>query len=261
MEIKFSSFREGAKAPCRMTDGAAGYDLYSVEDAKLEPGQHHSVSTGLSFEIPQGYHMEIRPRSGMAHEFGVTVLNSPGTIDSDFRGEVSVILYNTSQFPFYIKKGDRIAQAVIIRHCDADWIPCKYSELSQSLRGGFGFGSTGMQGVKHDDRHNRKESEQGSGRKIKWNNFKDVKPDDCEWCLIKVKAETTKVEVECGFEYRVYEQYCFATFYLNDSYYGDYFHRDNDLESRLNILMDEDGILEVLWIDGNEAIKILEDAQ
>lgn len=258
MEIKFNAFREGAKAPCRMTDGAAGYDLYSVEDAKLEPGNRLTVSTGLIVEIPHGYHMEIIPRSGIASEFGVTVLNSPGTIDSDFRGEVGVMLYNTSQLPFYVKKGDRIAQAVIIRQCDADWIPCKYSELSESLRGGGGFGSTGMQGVKHEDRHDGKES------KCKWNNFKDVKPNDCEWCLIRVKSETPKYEMQLGAKYHVYEEYCFATFYLDDNYYGDYFQRDNDLECRLNILMDEsdeDGILEVLWIDGNEAIKILEDAQ
>ena len=132
------------RMPRRATDGAAGFDLRSTEKVRIEPGARALVSTGLYMEIPRGYHMEIRSRSGVARGFGLTVLNSPGTVDSDYRGEISVLLYNTGSMAYHVDIGERIAQAVVMRHEEPEFIEVEsMAELSETVRGGAGFGSTG----------------------------------------------------------------------------------------------------------------------
>ena len=101
------------------------------------------IPTGLSIELPLGYEAQVRPRSGLAAKYGISVLNSPGTIDADYRGEIGVILINLSKEPFTIKNGDRVAQMVIAKHERADWNEVK--TLSETSRGEGGFGSTGRQ--------------------------------------------------------------------------------------------------------------------
>jgi dUTP pyrophosphatase len=132
---------EGVNAPFYATEGAAGFDIASNEDTVVQSKARAIVGTGLFFEIPVGLELQIRPRSGNAAKYGVTVLNSPGTIDSDYRGEVKVILYNTSGDPFVIKKGDRIAQGVIAAYIKANFL--KADTLSETARGTGGFGHTG----------------------------------------------------------------------------------------------------------------------
>lgn len=135
----------GLPLPAYQTAGAAGLDLLAAVPAgttvTLAPGDRRLVPTGLALEIPQDYEAQIRPRSGLAHKTGVTVLNAPGTIDSDYRGEISVILINLGDEPFTISRGARIAQLVIAPVARAVLIETK--ELSGTLRGGAGFGSTG----------------------------------------------------------------------------------------------------------------------
>lgn len=128
------------KLPAYQTSGSAGMDVFSNEDYILKPERRTIISTGLFVEIPQGYEIQIRPRSGMAAKYGITVLNSPGTIDSDYRGEIGVILYNSGQSNFEIRKGDRIAQLVLAPVFQAEWEEVK--ELSDTDRGEGGFGST-----------------------------------------------------------------------------------------------------------------------
>lgn len=107
----------------------------------LQPGRRTLVPTGLHIELPAGYEAQIRPRSGLALKQGVTVLNSPGTIDADYRGEIQVLLVNLSDQPFEIKRGERIAQMVVARHERVQWT--EVSELSDTARGAGGFGHTG----------------------------------------------------------------------------------------------------------------------
>jgi dUTP pyrophosphatase len=125
------------------TNGAAGMDLraFLAEPVTLLPLERRLIPTGLFMEIPTGYEVQIRPRSGLAFKHGITVLNSPGTIDSDYRGEVGVLLVNLSQEPFVIETGERIAQMVVAAHGHVKWEAV--SELSDSERGAGGFGSTG----------------------------------------------------------------------------------------------------------------------
>jgi dUTP pyrophosphatase len=124
------------------TGGSAGLDIRSNEDGILNPGEYKLVKTGLFVEIPYGYEIQIRPRSGMALKHGVTVLNSPGTIDADYRGEIGVILINHGTLPYAIIKGERIAQMVVAKVEHAQWQAV--GELTTStLRGTNGFGSTG----------------------------------------------------------------------------------------------------------------------
>ena len=125
------------------TDGSAGMDLCANIDSEitLNPGERILVKTGLFIALPNNYEAQIRPRSGMAFKNGVTVLNSPGTIDADYRGEIGVILINLSQEPFLIKDADRIAQLVVAPYSKYSWIDVK--ELSKTHRGDGGFGSTG----------------------------------------------------------------------------------------------------------------------
>ncbi len=126
------------------TEGAAGMDLRAslTEAVTLKAGERIMVPTGLRVEIPVGYEMQVRPRSGLAAKRGVTVLNSPGTIDSDFRGEICVILYNSSSEDFVIEPGERIAQAVVASYQRVEWQSAE--ELSDTSRGEGGFGSTGL---------------------------------------------------------------------------------------------------------------------
>ncbi len=129
--------------PAYETIASAGLDLRaSLEQAvTLKPLERTLIPTGLFIELPVGYEAQVRPRSGMAFKYGIGVLNSPGTIDADYRGEIKVILVNLSNDAFTIEDGERIAQMVIARHEQAEWI--EVNELNPSERGAGGFGSTG----------------------------------------------------------------------------------------------------------------------
>lgn len=128
--------------PAYATTGAAGMDVVSAEDLDLMPGQRHAVATGLSIAIPDGYEVQVRPRSGLALKHGITVPNTPGTIDSDYRGELKIILINHGDQPFPIRRGDRIAQLVAAPVQRADFI--EVQDLDDTARGAGGFGSTGI---------------------------------------------------------------------------------------------------------------------
>lgn len=129
--------------PAYATEQSAGMDLCAaiVEPLTIQPGQTAMVPTGLAIALPAGFEAQIRPRSGLAAKNDVTVLNSPGTIDADYRGEIKVILINHSQTPFIIEHGMRIAQMIVARHSTVQWN--EVSELSETGRGAGGFGSTG----------------------------------------------------------------------------------------------------------------------
>lgn len=133
----------GAKLPAYQTEGSAGADVcaFLKEDIVLKPMERTAIPTGLSFAIPSGYEMQVRPRSGLALKNGVTCLNTPGTIDSDYRGEVKVILINLGSEAFTVRNGERIAQLVIKPVVSADF--AVVASLSQTERGAGGFGSTG----------------------------------------------------------------------------------------------------------------------
>jgi len=135
---------EDMPPPEYMTTGSAGLDLYAcvTESLSIEPGKTALVPTGLSVEIPNGYEAQIRPRSGLALKWGITLLNSPGTIDSDYRGEIKVIIINHGQETFSIDRGDRIAQMVFSPVAKATFEIG--DELSKSDRGKGGFGHTGF---------------------------------------------------------------------------------------------------------------------
>ena len=142
--MKIRIINKGKHAlPSYETLHAAGMDLRANLDApvELKPMQRALVPTGLYIELPEGAEAQIRPRSGMAYKHGLTVLNSPGTIDADYRGEVKVLLVNLSDTAFVINDGERVAQMVIARHERAEWE--QVEELSDTGRGAGGFGSTG----------------------------------------------------------------------------------------------------------------------
>ena len=132
---------EGLELPAYVTDGAAGMDVQAAEELVLAPGARHGVATGLALAIPPGFELQVRPRSGLALKHGITVPNSPGTIDSDYRGELLVILINHGDAPFSVRRGDRIAQLVLAPVVRASWL--KVDELDETARGEGGFGSTG----------------------------------------------------------------------------------------------------------------------
>jgi dUTP pyrophosphatase len=132
---------EGLELPAYATEGAAGMDVLAAEDVSLAPGDRHAVATGLAFAIPPGFEIQVRPRSGLALKHGITVPNTPGTIDSDYRGELKVILINHGAETFEIRRGDRVAQLVIAPVTRASWL--KVDELDRTERGEGGFGSTG----------------------------------------------------------------------------------------------------------------------
>lgn len=129
--------------PSYETIASAGMDIraHLSEPITLKPMERAIVKTGLFIELPIGYEAQVRPRSGLAAKKGITVLNSPGTIDADYRGEIGVILVNLSQEDFLIQNGDRIAQLIVAKHERAEWILVQ--ELSETSRGEGGFGSTG----------------------------------------------------------------------------------------------------------------------
>jgi dUTP pyrophosphatase len=132
---------EGLPVPARATEHAAGLDVVAAEDVTLAPGQRHAVATGFALAIPHGYEVQVRPRSGLALKHGITCLNTPGTIDSDYRGEVKVILANLGSDSFEVRRGERIAQLV-----PAPVLMAEFREvemLSETSRGVGGFGSTG----------------------------------------------------------------------------------------------------------------------
>jgi len=135
--------RSGNDLPAYATEFSAGMDVRAnlAEPVTLEPLKRAMIPTGLFLEIPAGYEVQVRPRSGLAAKKGITVLNAPGTVDSDYRGEVCVILVNLSSEPFVIENGERIAQLVLARHQVIDWVECETLEASD--RGEGGFGSTG----------------------------------------------------------------------------------------------------------------------
>ena len=122
---------------------AAGCDVYAdiEDDIVIKPQQYCAVPTGMRLEIPDGYEVQVRPRSGLALNHGIGILNAPGTIDADYRGEVKVILFNFSDVPFTIKKGDRIAQLVFAHVAQAEFV--KTDKLNETQRGSGGFGHTG----------------------------------------------------------------------------------------------------------------------
>lgn len=143
LEVKISVVNEKL-TPSYESVGAAGMDLKANLGGQmiLGAGERCLVPTGVSIQLPEGYEAQVRPRSGLAAKNGVTVLNSPGTIDSDYTGEIKVILYNSSDVDFVISPLDRIAQMVVAKVERVSWM--KLSELSETKRGSGGFGSTGM---------------------------------------------------------------------------------------------------------------------
>ena len=141
VQIKRLPHGEGLALPAYATTGAAGMDVLAAEDVTLAPGGRHAVATGFAVAIPPGYEIQVRPRSGLALKHGISVPNTPGTIDSDYRGELKVIMINLGDEPFAIARGDRIAQLVLAPVTQAAWNEVR--ELDETERGASGFGSTG----------------------------------------------------------------------------------------------------------------------
>ncbi len=141
VEVKRLPHGAGLDLPAYATAGAAGMDVVSAEDVVLEPGGRHAVATGLTLAIPQGYEIQVRPRSGLALKHGITVPNTPGTIDSDYRGELKIIMINLGEESFAISRGDRVAQLVLAPVVQATWR--EVEQLDATERGEGGFGSTG----------------------------------------------------------------------------------------------------------------------
>ena len=144
MQVKIINTSRHA-LPAYATEASAGMDLRAnlSEPVTLKPLERRLIPTGLFIELPVGYEAQIRPRSGLALKHGITVLNSPGTIDADYRGEIGVILVNLSDIDFVVADGERICQMVIARHEQAEWV--EVTELAASERGVGGFGHTGKQ--------------------------------------------------------------------------------------------------------------------
>lgn len=142
--IKQLPHADGLELPRYQTEGSSGFDLLAACDSDLilQPGERKLIPTGISLAIPQGYEAQIRPRSGLAIKQGVTLLNTPGTIDSDYRGEIQVIIINLGQSPFVVTRGMRIAQCVIASVIKASLLPA--DNLGATSRGAGGFGHTGI---------------------------------------------------------------------------------------------------------------------
>lgn len=140
----FSVLKEGALLPEYQTAGSAGADLhaYLTEPVTLNPMERKLIPTGLFVELPVGYELQVRPRSGLALKYGITVLNTPGTVDSDYRGELCVLLVNLGSEPFTVQNGDRIAQAVVAQAIQVSFV--QTDALSKTGRGVNGYGSTGI---------------------------------------------------------------------------------------------------------------------
>jgi dUTP pyrophosphatase len=144
MKIEFTNRCHDIAAPSRASDRAAGFDLRAAVESTttLAPGSRALVPTGVCMAVPAGFEAQIRPRSGLAARHGVTLLNSPGTIDSDYRGELAVLLINHGEEPFVVNRGDRIAQLVIAAVAPAELI--EVGALDETERGAGGFGSSGV---------------------------------------------------------------------------------------------------------------------
>ncbi|MEZ5655287.1 MAG: dUTP diphosphatase [Sphingobium sp.] len=142
IQLKRLPHGDGLPAPAYATSGAAGMDIVSAEDVILAPGTRHAVATGFAMAIPEGYEIQVRPRSGLALKNGISLPNTPGTIDSDYRGELKIIMINLSDDPFVIRRGDRVAQLVAAPVQLAAF--AEVAELSDTARGEGGFGSTGV---------------------------------------------------------------------------------------------------------------------
>lgn len=143
IQVKRLAGFEDLPLPQYMTPYAAGMDLFAALESEviISPGQRKLISTGISIALPQGFEAQVRPRSGLAIKHGIGILNSPGTIDADYRGEVKIILENFGETPFPIRRGDRIAQLVLQRVIQGEWVVV--TELPQSERNDGGFGHTG----------------------------------------------------------------------------------------------------------------------
>ncbi len=141
IKVKRLPHGDGLPLPSYATEHAAGLDVVAAEGLTLAPGARHAVATGFAIAIPHGYEVQVRPRSGLALKHGLTCLNTPGTIDSDYRGEVKVILANLGGEPFEVKRGERIAQLVPAPVLKAGFV--EVDDLDETERGAGGFGSTG----------------------------------------------------------------------------------------------------------------------
>jgi dUTP pyrophosphatase len=141
IELQRLPHGEGLPLPARATAHAAGLDVVAAEDVTLAPGSRHAVATGFAIAIPEGYEVQVRPRSGLALKHGITCLNTPGTIDSDYRGEVKVILANLGSEPFDVRRGERLAQLVPAAVLGSSFR--EVEALGETSRGAGGFGSTG----------------------------------------------------------------------------------------------------------------------
>ncbi len=128
--------------PRYMTNQAAGMDIFAavIEEEIILPGQRKKIPTGIKIALPEGYEAQIRPRSGLAINQGITLLNSPGTIDADYRGEIALIVINLGEDPFIVKRGMRLAQMIVQKICRLDWV--ETTELTNTSRGSGGFGHT-----------------------------------------------------------------------------------------------------------------------
>lgn len=142
VKVEWLPHGEGLALPAYATEGAAGMDVLAAEALVLGPGERHAVATGLRLAIPDGYEVQVRPRSGLALKHGISVPNTPGTIDSDYRGELKIILINLSAEPFSIARGDRVAQLVLAPVTRLCWE--EVAALDATARGEGGFGSTGL---------------------------------------------------------------------------------------------------------------------
>jgi dUTP pyrophosphatase len=142
IKLQWLPHGKGLPAPSYATEGAAGLDVVAAEGVTIAPGQRHAVATGFAIAIPDGFEVQVRPRSGLALKHGITCLNTPGTIDQDYRGEVKVILANLGDAPFDVRRGERIAQLVPAPVHKAAFR--EVAELGETERGSGGFGSTGL---------------------------------------------------------------------------------------------------------------------
>jgi dUTP pyrophosphatase len=142
VEVKRLPHGAGLPLPAYATEGAAGLDVVAAEDVVLAPGGRHAVATGFALAIPTGYEVQVRPRSGLALKHGISLPNTPGTIDSDYRGELKIITINLGSDAFAIARGDRIAQLVVAPVQAARFV--EVVELDETARGAGGFGSTGV---------------------------------------------------------------------------------------------------------------------
>lgn len=142
LDVKLQRIHADAILPDRAYEDAAGFDLYAIEDKLLPPGAFQLIRTGLCIQLPPQTEAQVRPKSGLALQYGVTVLNAPGTIDADYRGEIGVVLINHGKADYLVRKGSKIAQMVFGTLCPASF--CEVDALSPSLRGAQGYGSSGQ---------------------------------------------------------------------------------------------------------------------